>query len=441
MLKLNLKHQIKFTINKNYFLESIFVFYLLMMGLLSGYFARGLFWFSGLLFLMILLLINKSIYRQELSGNLFFNPSFYAVFILGCASIVLGSSNQYLAFNLECWLKVLLVLFAIIILDSNSKYDFRSILKSYFYLLNFFWIANLIIVSIQCTGNGFMIKPEWIASNHVYEDHCSGLFGANGTHRLSIFSVFMLIYNLNFAKEISSSGRRKCMYMYILVTSMWILYISMFNDNKTLFALMPAYLLSYYIIHATNDTIIKKLRGLAKLLPIVILLVVSGIIISIASPTIVSYFQDKIVESGMRFITLGKYGSGGSIERITIATDALKNGYGWLLGKGLGAAAMSERLSGNYLGYRHFSMSSMGSMIALGGIWFYLSVCLFYAHFFYRFIKLQRKSFVRWLLCLLILIGLTMYTPIFDTPLSILWTCLTFAVIGNKDTASGAQGG
>ena len=439
MLKLNLENKIKFTIKKSYFLESVFVLFLLLFGLLSGYYSIGVFWFGGLLLFIVLLMINKSKYRRELFDSLLFNPFFYAVFILGCVSIVFGSGNQYLAYNLECWLKVLLVLLGIIILDSNSKYDFRSVLKSYFYLLNFFWIANLIIVSIQCTGNGFMIKQEWLANNHLYVDHCSGLFGPSGTHRLSIFAVFMLIYNLDFTREMPLSNRRTCMYIYIFVTNMWMLYISTLNDNKTLFALIPAYLLSYYIIHATNETVMKNLKRIVKLIPAVILLAVVVIIVLETVPTLASYIQDYIIGSALNFATLGRSGSRGSIERITIATDALKSGYGWLFGKGLGAAAVSERLSGNYLGYRHFSMSSMGTMTTLGGIWFYISVCSFYTHFFYRFIKLQKKSFARWLLCFLILMGLTMYTPIFDAPVNILWTCLTFAVIGNKDTALGAK--
>lgn len=436
MLKMNSYRELKLTIKSDYILESLFAFFLLLLGLLSGYFSRGVFWFSVLLFFIILLLINKSKYRQELLSGLFFNPSFYAVFILGCASVVLSSSNQYLAYNLICWLKVLLVLIGIIILDSNSKCDFRSVLKSYFYLLNFFWIANLIIVSIQCTGNGFMIKQEWLAANYFYEDHCSGLFGASGTHRLSLFAVFMLIYNLDFAREISSNDRRKCMYVYIFITNIWMLYISTLNDNKTLFALIPAYLLSYYIICATNETVMKNLNRIVKSLLNVILLVVVVIIVLKTVPTLALYIQDHIVESALQFATLGNSGSAGSIERITIAIDALRSEYGWLLGKGLGAAAVSERLSGNYLGYWHFSMSSIGTMTTLGGIWFYISVCLFYTHFFYRFIKLQKKSFARWLLCLLILIGLTMYTPIFDAPISILWTCLTFTVIGRSKGAA-----
>ncbi len=433
MLKLNLENKIKFTIKKNYFLESVFVFYLLMMGLLSGYFSRDALWFGGLLFFIVLLLINKSKYRQELLESLFFNPCFYAVFALGCLSIIFGSGNQYLVSNLIRWLKPLIVLLSIIILDSNSKYDFRSALKSYFYLLNFFWIVNLIIVSIQCTGNGFMIKQEWLASNWYYPDHCAGLFGANSTPKLSLFTVFMSIYNLDFAKEISSSYRRKCMYIYIFVTDMWMLYISTLNDNKTLFVLLPVYLLAYYIIHATNETIVKNFYKFAKSAPVILLIAFALIIIINHIATMTSFIQDYVIESVARLVTFGNVGTTGSIERVTIATDAIKAGYGLLLGKGLGAASVSEYLSGDYLGYKHFGMSSLGNMTTLGGIWFYLSVCLFYTHFFYRFIKLQKKSFARWLICLLITIGLTMYTTIFFTFICMLWTCLTFVVIGSKD--------
>ncbi len=432
MFKLNSDSKIKLIIKRDYILESLFAFFLLLFGLLSGYFGRDIFWFIGFLFFIILLLINKSKYRHELLNSFFFNPYFYTVFILGCASIVLGSGNQYLAYNLKKWLKVFLILFGIIVLDSNTKYDFRSVLKSYFYLLNFFWIANLIIVTIQCSGNGFMIKQEWFNASSLYADHCSGLFGSCGTHKLSLFAVFMLVYNLDFARKISSSYRKKGMYIYIFVTNMWMLYISTLNDNKTLFIIMPFYLLSYYIIQTTNETVVKNLNKLIKLIPSVILLVVATIFILNAVPTLASYIQDYIIEAGMKFVTLGKNGGRGSIERITIAIDALKSKYGWLLGKGLGASATLEA-NGKYLGYVHFGMSSIGTMITLGGIWFYLSVCLFYTHFFYRFIKLRKKSFARLLLCFFILMGLTMYTPIFDLPVSMLWTCLTFVVIGNQD--------
>ncbi len=429
MLKLKSERKIKLTLKRDYLLESLFVFYLLIMGLLSGYFGRNAFWLIGLFCFVIFLLINKSKYWYEIEAAIFNNASFYAIFALGCASVVLGTSNQYLAYNLKWWLQVLLVLFGIIILDSNSKYDFRSILKSYFYLLNFFWIANLVIVTIQCTGNGFLIKPEWLVANSYYKDHCSGLFGASGTHKFSLFATFMLIYNLSFTRKISSSFRRSGMYIYILATEMWMLYISTLNDNKAFFALLPAWFLSYFIIHVTNEKAIKSLNKFVKLLPSVILLVIIVIIILKTVPALASYIQDYIVGAVLKFVTLGKRGNRGSIERITIAINAIEEGYGLLFGKGLGAAAASERLSGHYLGYSHFSMSSIGTMITLGGVWFYLSICIFYTHFFNRFIKSHKKSIVRWLLCLLIFMALTMYTTIFDSPISMLWTCLTFVVL------------
>ena len=429
--------KIRLVLKKDYLIESLFVFYLLLMGLLSGYFCTNAFWFAGLIGFDTLLLISKSKNRQEIGSALFKNTSFYAVTFLGCASIALGSSNQYLLYNLKWWLQVLLVLLGVVVLDSNSKYDFRSVLKSYFYLLNIFWMANLIIVSIQCTGNGFMIKQEWLAANGFYKDHCSGLFGAGGTHKLSLFTAFMTIYNLSFAREISSNYQRKGMYLYIFATAVWMLYISTLNDNKTLFVLLPVWVLTYYIMHATNETIMKNLSRFVKMIPIALLLVMALLVIVNSVPILTSFIQDNVRESATKFATLGQSGTRGSIERITIATDAIEAGYGLLFGKGLGTAAASERISGSFLGYRHFSMSSIGTLVTLGGVWFYLSACLFYTHFFYRFIKSSKKSIIRWLLCLLIIMSLTMYTPILEAPISMLWTCLTFTVIGNKDAASG----
>lgn len=434
MFRVHSNRKIQLRIPGNYVLESLFVFFLLIMGLLSGYVGRNSLWLGGLLGFIILLCISKSRYRGEIGDAFFGTVSFYAVVFLGCASIIFGTSKQYLSYNLKWWLQVLLVLLSVVILVYNPTYDFRSVIKTYFYLLNFFWIANLIIVSIQCTGNGFMMKQEWFTANSFYKDHCAGLFGAGGTHKLSLFTVFMSIYNLGFARSMQSSYRRKGMYIYIVVTDLWMLYISTLNDNKTLFVLLPVWILAYYMIHATNETVVKIISKIAKSLPIVILLILMLVLIVNSVPILSSFVHDQVLESGIKFATLGESGSKGSIERITIATDALEAGYGLFLGKGLGAAAVAERLSGNYLGYRHFSMSSIGTLTTLGGVWFYFAVCCFYVHFFYRFINLSNKSFARWFLCLLIIMGLTMYTPIFEAPVSMLWTCLTFVVLGNQNS-------
>ena len=169
------------------------------------------------------------------------------------------------------------------------------------------------------------------------------------------------------------------------------------------------------------------------MIPVALLLVAVVIFFLKKIPIFSSYIQDHVIESVLKLSTLGQSGTKGSIERILIAINAIEARYGLLFGKGLGAAAVSEGISGNYLGYVHFSMSSIGTMTTLGGLWFYLSICFFYTHFCYRFIKFQKKSIARWLLCLLIIIGLTIYTNIFETPISMLWTCLTFAILGKEN--------
>lgn len=77
-----------------------------------------------LLFLIVLLLIGKSKYSQEICLAFFSNPPFYAIVILGCMSIALGSSNQYLAYDLKFWLLGLLVLVGIVVLDGNISHSY-----------------------------------------------------------------------------------------------------------------------------------------------------------------------------------------------------------------------------------------------------------------------------------------------------------------------------
>lgn len=422
----------KITVNKYFLPEMICIEYLLILGLLSGYLEFSLVWKIVLFVLLLYLLMIKRRYRNELLRFSAKNIFFWSVVFLGLASILLGRSNEYLLYNAKRWIMVVIMLCVVDLLISNEKLSIRSVLVSHFYFLNFFWIVNLIVLAIQCTGNGFMIKAEWLAVNGFYPDQCSGLFGNSGTHKLSLFTIFMMVYNLHIAEEIHEKTKRRIFYAYILITQSWMVYLSTINDNKTLFVLIPFFFFLFYAFRRMEeskrleDVMIRMARYARVIIPACI-----GIVLLLTwFPSVSEFVEERVIQAAIKLASQGSVGSRGSIERLTIAMDALKGGQGFLFGDGLGTSSVSEWISGSYRGYRHFGMSSMGNFITLGGVWFYLCFSLFYVRVLVLCLNYKKNRGMCWLFSLGAIMGLTIYTVLFENMTSTLWVCLIFIMCG-----------
>lgn len=286
-----------------------------------------------------------------------------------------------------------------------------------------------------------MIKAEWLAMNSFYPDQCAGLFGFSGSHRLVFFTIFMTLYNLCISEEIAEKFKRKAFNVYIFCTTIWMLYISTLNDNKSIFVLLPFVLIVFWVIQSIDIENLK--RKLSKIVSIglygLIVVIIATLLLHFF-PSVSEFIQVQVVDSAIRLATAGRLGQHGSIERITIAMDALKEGYGLLFGDGLGAAVLSESLGAHYRGYKHFSMSSIGSLITLGGIWFYLSYCLFYTRAFCRMLNQKHFSMLKAVLVFVVIVSLTIYVPLFEIEILFFWLCLIFVLYGrDKDFVSDRQ--
>lgn len=412
--------------------ETLSLEYIICMGLLRSYIGYNIIWKILLVVVFLVLFVSKKVYRKVVLGFYVKNPFFWTAILLGLISIILSSNNQYLFYNIATWLEVQLILCLIVMLTCNEKFNIRQVLINHFFPLNLFWVINLIVLAIQCTGTRFMIKEEWFVSNGWYLDHCSGLFGGSGTHRLSFFVIFIMVYNLHIAEKLENKYRKKAIYIFTLATQLWMLYLSSKNDNKTLFVLLPAFLIAYYVFRNTDkiSEIKKMLQKFGKIMgKFLVVAIIAVIILSNFDETSL-FFNKKVIQSALTLATLGKSGHTGSIERLTIATEAISQGQGMFFGDGLGAAALSEAVSGHYRGYIHFSMSSIGTLITLGGVWFYISYCSIYVKAFSLFISNKRKELLCKAICFALLVGLSIYTPIFEAEISMLWLCFTFVMCG-----------
>lgn len=419
---------------KKFLWELLALEYIICMGLLRSYVGYNNIWRIQLIVIFLALFLSKEVYRKILLDFYLVPPFLGIVIFIGVISIMLSSNNHYLFQNIAKWAEVQFILCLVVMLASNEKFNIRKVMIDNFYFLNFFWIINLVVLAIQCTGTGFMIKKEWLELNGFYLDHCSGLFGGSGTHKLNFFAIFMMTYNLYAADGAKTKFRKRTIYIFTFFMQFWMLYLSSKNDNKTVFFLIPIFLIAYYALQnmeKIND-IKEALLKSGKIIGIFIVVIIITVVILSNVAEIKDYFNETVLQAAIKLATQGKKGSSGSIERITIATDALSQSRGWLFGDGLGAAALSEGISGHYRGYIHFSMSSIGTLITLGGVWFYILYCLIFTKAFSIFLNNKKRFILCDLTCFILLVGLSVYTPIFETVVNMLWLSLIFVMCGKE---------
>lgn len=422
-------YSITISIKKENLLERVSVDFLLLMGLLSNWLDIGVLWNCTFL-LLFLINLAKTDNRNALSNYFLMSPFFYLLVFTGIMSIIFGNNQPYLGENIKIWTYAIMIPCMLVMLN---KYDFdlKMFIESRWFLLNFFWIINLIVVSIQCSGIPLFIKQKWLDSNPFYPDNCAGLFGGSGTHCLTFFSIFMMIFNLRKAENILNKIKKVVVYNYVFFTSLWILFISPLNDNKALFVIMPAFLAIYLLVNTMSSRQIfaKRVKQILRYIIIIMLIITIVITFCALNRNIYNYICGHIIPSVSQMFALDKSFGVVSVERIGAALDALKNGYGFLLGDGLGSAGLLEH-SRYYRGYLHFGMSSCSTMIILGGIWFYLSACLLLLRALVKLYNRKKCSALIKLVYFVVILVVSIYTNLFEVKVSLLWFCLIFVELG-----------
>lgn len=68
-------------------------------------------------------------------------------------------------------------------------------------MANGYFLINAVVLLIQLQGTGFMIGVNASGTvNPMYEDLIAGLLGYSGTHQLSLFMTFVILYNMAYWK-------------------------------------------------------------------------------------------------------------------------------------------------------------------------------------------------------------------------------------------------
>ncbi len=419
--------QLRLRVFKTDLFELVMIEYLFMLGLFSRWVEHSRIW-RLVLVLLIFILFCQKIFAREVGR---FISSFWVLtpVVLFVCSIIVGESRAYLFLNFNRLLWPLLIATSIAIIISTKPDVVFLLFDRNFLFLNCIWIINIIVLTIQCTGTPFLIKSSWLEVNPFYKDQCCGLFGNSGTHELSAFSIFMIIYDLYIGYFRRKGIQKWIIIVFAIVTAAIMLLLSTKNDNMALLFILPLFVMLFYLqkAHWSGSKPGTKIMGMLKYIcPVLLLLLIVS-----QFPSIKSFIYDKVIGRLDRMINFNSTGVLGSNVRIASVIYAFNEGKGWLFGYGVGTWPFAEGTIDEYFhGFSNFGLNSMSTYIMLGGIWLYLATTCLFARYLHMATYGRKKSGSYFIICLFVIIVFSFYTVIFNSFQSMLWLMMTFIVFG-----------
>ena len=404
--------------------------YIFIMALISNYIENYALWRigQGTIFILLFLLYKKST-KRYLSNYRITVPVVLYIFLY-VASIIASDDYTFLLTNTVKLLAPVLSCLIISKLSFDDPSKINKMLVANFWIINIWWIANIIIILIQVSGVPLFIKTEWLSQNRLYADLCCGLFGYNRTHEICFFSCFVTIFNVSCSKGFIKFKKYLTAF-FVIISVLAAGYVSVFNDNIAFFLFLPAFVLIYlYFYWQLSESNLRK--RVKKYLFIIISIAVIIFICSSIKP-IVDTFDEIVVHRVERVLFAGKLlgATSGSNERLAQILYVLDQSESWLFGSGIGHEIVNEHFSN---GFAHFGMNSASSSIWLVGVWTFLlhlviiSQCILTCM---HIPKKKRKKF--FVVCFFALLVITSYSNILISQSSVVWIALCFVSMSLTD--------
>ena len=347
------------------------------------------------------------------------------IVLLAINCFIVSEHNSILFSNLR--MTIYTYAFAIALFDCLNHLDMTLWFKHKFSIITTMWFVNLLVLLVQIQGNGFMIKSKWLEKNSFYPDQCSALFGNSGTHELGYFIVFMTLFLLYHIMGLQNKSKKYLWIVVFLISNILMAYASTQNDNISIYLFVAAFVIIFFMNsieskYKQNKIVYSKyFKGLFLFAMIAVLLLLIPQVREVLS----DLWEHKI--TSILFFKSAYMIRGGN-ERLAIAYNALQNGYGWLLGKGLGAASFYSAIKVE--GFAAFGISSVGTLIYLCGIWIYILHLLIWTSIVNKF-SLSDKNYLK-IINFVTIFVLSMYSDIFSSIVSIGWILLCFVLIGEN---------
>lgn len=408
-------------------LTTISYIYLILRGLFSNFGLSSIIWdalFIALLFINII----KRIHMIRPEFKHFIKVDGILLIVMVALNVTVTKKTDFLWQNIYMlFITNAIILFIYYILMDDG---FESTFKKVFYPLNIFGLINLFVIVIQTQVHGFLIRPEWLLKNSYYPDLCSGFFGFNGTHYITFFYCFLILYDLYIIKYTNKCTQsKKYYYIYLLVLVVFSIYISRLNENSFFAVYLFILLFCYYMIKPKylfgNKSYLLFSKSIYPIIAIIFLLVMYSLPVPKVSN---GDFISKVVIA----MHPDMERTGGN-ERILILWYSIKQGFGLKFGTGIGA----NLWNGNgvkYLNFSHFGLNSISTFVTLIGLPSFCIYLLRFAKYFEVVFDIGKDKLMFSLIAILLLIS-TFYTTIFSNVIIIIWFSLTiyvFVLLKNK---------
>ena len=344
-------------------------------GLLSGYIEHLTIWRVALLAIFIMFELPDKNFRSVFNNKVLFlsivsaNLIFLNIVIEGIVDI------KTLILNLlELFCPLILALMMVSALKEINPWNyFAKRIK----MFNYWWIINVVVLIFQVNNYPIFIKDAWMIRSGYYEDLCSGLFGYNRVHVLSLFACFIMVMNFRFYNRITSCTKKRFFVVYTVLTGFIFLICSILNDNSAIFVIMPGCILYMLISRKAFDNFrIFSINSVKRILAIIIGgCVALGVLLSI--PSVANYIYEHVIKRIERivFINAQHVNVRGTNERLAIAQKAFQEGWGWHNGMGVGIWRWDK---GGLIDFPSYGISSLGTLINQAGVWYFLLLVLIY---------------------------------------------------------------
>lgn len=366
--------------------------------------------YVGILLFLIMILRKKNIFKLKITDLIVC----YMFISIVCINIAGNGIQPLLVKNLYTQgIADFLVIAYILILGYENREGLgRFIRNDLFYIFNIYFLINIPILLKQIGNTYFLMRN--FEQNPFYQDHITGLIGANGTHELTFYWIMLILINM----YRYSVKKEKALLAVNILYCIFMVIISSQNDNTAFFMIFPLIIIQYFLKDILNKR--KLLSNLIKLSVFLIAFMAIGWVLYYENTNVNEFVNSRVVEK------LNQYGIihdeskkleqdwTDDEERIALYKYAIKEGNGYGIGKGIG----SIESYGDPSMPDHFGMSEISLRTYEGGIVYLCGYIVLFSYFLYRIFRINENTpkVLSLLIIILDIVLFSIYTLIFRLP-------------------------
>lgn len=389
--------------------ELLFLNFIFALVVLAGYVEYDGIWKKASLLVIFLCFVLSKSYRMSVKKEHSILVYFAFSILMVAFSVLLFGIQNATKENSLMFLYSVIVTSAISLLAENSQY-IDAFFESFFYQLNILWIINLVVLFFQIEGIPLLIKNEWMLRNPFYEDLCCGLFGYNGTHRIAMYAILVMMYN--WTCSLYLKGKKKGIIIYSGITLAIFMFCCTRSDNNFFFILFfVTFFAVFVLLYGENIRLENIFRY--------IVLAVLVLIIMLAIKPIREYINEEVFD---RLYSSISFADKNINFRFYHTFWVIKEGTGLKFGKGIGFNTWSDSI---LFGKPHFGNNSLSELVCSFGILGYVLYTFFYSLCCYNLIS-NKISGIKLLVIWTYTITISIYTDIFS---KLITSCIFLMIV------------